>query len=113
MPTLKQIGTEKINLPGSEIDGRELPTFIITERHLLPMEDHGERGKWSNPKPPPDIATRVNVNFNGFGLGTVVDYFIEGGWLGLEVEIDKQPDWHRKQNGPQKVIRVFGLEVDY
>lgn len=56
-------------------------------------------GRWSGSKPIPAIGERVHINLNGFGSGTVRGYFIEEGWVGVEVECDQRPEWHLKQNG--------------
>ena len=64
---------------------------------------------WSGENPPPAIGSRVKVRFNGFGDGTVTGYFLEEGFLGLEVAVDKQPDWHIKQGGTNPIC-VFGAE---
>lgn len=70
--------------------------------------------KWSNPKPPPKIGDRVEIDFNGFGPGTVMAYFTEAGYLGVEVECDVRPKWHIEQNGDKhKRPLVFGAELKY
>lgn len=72
----------------------------------------GPAPRWSSDIDPPPIGTRIMVNFNQFGTGTVVGYFTESGWLGVVVDIDKQPAWHLKQNGPDTRILCFGPEID-
>jgi hypothetical protein len=73
----------------------------------------GPAPRWSSDLAvPPPIGTRVRVNFNEFGYGNVVKYFIESGWLGVVVKIDKQPAWHLKQNGPDTRILCFGTEIE-
>jgi hypothetical protein len=69
--------------------------------------------KWSGIKYPfpPQIGERVTVKFNGFGDGTVIDYFISDGYLGVLVKVDQQPNWHIKQGGTNP-IRAFGIEID-
>lgn len=51
---------------------------------------------------------------NGFGPGVVVAYFVEAGYLGIEVELDKRPDWHVKQDvdGSHPHPLVFGIECE-
>lgn len=107
---VKKVGTEKNLINTAEL-GAELPIYACGEFHLLDMPQT-PKGKWSGKQPPPAIGDRVVVNFNGFGPATVLDYFVEAGWLGVEVKLDKQPEWHRKQNGRQTCIKVFGLEID-
>ena len=69
---------------------------------------------WSNAKPPPPPGTRVHVNFNGFGDGTVVAYFREDGYLGVEVMVDKRPDWHVKRGDDKHPHPMcFGVELTY
>jgi hypothetical protein len=61
---------------------------------------------------PPPIRTRVFVTFNGFGFATVRSYFIEDGWIGVEVECENRPEWHLKQNGDDhRFPLVFGAEI--
>ncbi len=102
------VKTEIAKLEGIE---RELPVFTVGEAHELIM-GCGVQGKWSGALYPPQIGDRVTVNFNGFGIGSAVDYFTQDGWLGIEVKLDKQPDWHIKQGG-HNPIKVFGAEVIY
>ena len=69
-------------------------------------------GKWSGKGPIPAIGDRVHINFNSFGAGTVRSYFVEGGWVGVEVECDQRPEWHIKQNGNTHTRPlVFGAEL--
>lgn len=65
---------------------------------------------WAGKERPPAIGTRVQVTFNGFGAGTVEAYFIEEGFLGVQVRVDAQPDWHIRQGGTNP-IHVFGTEI--
>lgn len=62
---------------------------------------------------PPAIGERVEVTMNGFGPGTVVGYFVESGFIGIEVKVDNRPDWHRKQDPTNKHPHplVFGSEI--
>ncbi len=80
----------------------------------------GERvACWSNKTFLPKIGERVRINFNHFGCGEVVAYFVEGGgtptrprsFLGIEVRLYAQPDWHIKQHFAGKHALVFGAEV--
>jgi len=67
--------------------------------------------KWSAKFAVPAIGSRVYVNMNDFGEGVVVSYFIEHGYVGVEVDLDRQPDWHVEEHGKGKHILVFGIEV--
>lgn len=58
----------------------------------------------------PAIGARVKINFNKLGTGTVVAYFTEHGFIGVEVALEDQPCWHRKQNGANCNTLVFGKE---
>lgn len=69
-------------------------------------------GVWSGAFPLPAIGTRVEITFNGFGAGEVVGYFREFGYVGVEVKVDKRPDWHIKQCGDKHPNpMVFGIEI--
>jgi len=79
----------------------------------LPVYGASDYGLWSGKNPvPPAIGERVTINFNGLGPGTVESYFIEDRWLGVKVKLDKQPEWHRKQNPGRDFALVFGRELD-
>jgi hypothetical protein len=68
--------------------------------------------KWSNAAFLPQIGERVQITFNGLGCGTVVAYFVEDTYIGVEVAPDKRPEWHVKQNGNQHPHPlVFGAEI--
>jgi hypothetical protein len=70
---------------------------------------------WSGKLPPPELGSRVTIRMNGFGPGTVVAFFVEYGYLGIEVKVDTRPDWHIKQNKgrPESECNpmVFGSEL--
>lgn len=72
-------------------------------------------GQWSGTKgcaTLPAIGSRVLINFNQFGPGVVLGYFVEAGYLGLVVKCDNRPAWHVKQNGDKHPFsHVFGAEV--
>lgn len=62
---------------------------------------------------PPAVGERINATVNGFGPGEVVGYFVEGGWMGVEVKLDVRPDWHIKINGDKHPHPlVFGNEIE-
>lgn len=52
---------------------------------------------WSGEEPLPAIGERVEINFNGFGAGTVEAYFTEHGYLGVYVKLEKPPAWWVQQ----------------
>lgn len=83
-------------------DGRMLKVYAIAD---VPA-------KWSGKTEPPAIGGHVCINFNQLGSGVVESYFTEGGWLGVKVRLDNQPEWHRKQNGANRnYALVFGIEL--
>jgi hypothetical protein len=86
--------------------------FAVGEQHEI-LSGGGVEGKWSNALFPPKVGDRVNVIMNGFGRGTVVDYEVRQGWLGVKVKVDKQPDWNLKQNGKRNEFTFFGAEIKY
>jgi hypothetical protein len=94
------------------IGNRQIPIFAIGVNNQAILSGNYTEVKWSNAQYPPSIGDRVNVTMNGFGMGTVIDYFLLEGWLGIKVNVDKQPDWHKKQ-GSTNPISVFGIEVEY
>ena len=82
----------------------------------LRFEVGGRSGKWSARNGgfavPPPVGTWAQVMFNDLGWGTVIGYFVEDGWLGVEVLPEGRPDWHRAQNGDRSpTCLVFGAEI--
>lgn len=107
----------------TKYDLTELPTherisFRVGERDTWLRPDGTEvdaahakvTTKWSGAKPAPAIGDRVVVRMNRLGAGVVVGYFIEHGWLGVYVKLDKAPAWYLKQNGRAPAM-VFGAEL--
>lgn len=87
------------------------PTAVVDLGGLL------TRVKWSGKqhagKPLPKLGDRVTVTMNGLGAGTVVAYFVEHGFLGVQVRLDQRPDWHIRQNGSHHPhALVFGAEIE-
>ena len=68
--------------------------------------------KWSGPTPLPVIGTKVKVKLNAIGIGTIVAYFIETGYLGVEVRLTEQAESHQKQCGVNSNPLVFGSEIE-
>ncbi len=60
----------------------------------------------------PARGDKVRINFNGLGTGRVLDFFREYRFIGLRILLDKQPAWHKKQNGADNPALVFGSEVE-
>ena len=92
------------------LEGPLVDTGIYEGTHRV-VEVAGHRGKWSNARliQPGD---KVKVTFNTLGTGTVVGYFVQEGFVGLEIKPDQRPDWHITQNGSNHPhYTVFGAEV--
>jgi len=68
-------------------------------------------GIWTGKTELPKIGTKVKVLINRLGTGTVKGYFIEHAYLGVEVALDNQPEWHKKQNGVGTLALIFGVET--
>lgn len=66
---------------------------------------------WSGGLPVPSIGDAVEITVNGIGPGTVVGYFTEYNWLGVEVMPVSPPTWFTRQNGPGKTALVYGVEL--
>ena len=75
--------------------------------------DDGATVRWASPLYPPAVGTEVAIIMNRLGKGKVISYFREFGWLGVTVQLDEPPAWHRKQR-PNGVAMVFSSELkDY
>lgn len=90
----------------------DLPEGIV----LRTEENSGDESvvKWSGSYPIPQIGQPVKVNFNSLGTGVVESYFVEHGYLGVTVRLDKEPEWKIKQHKGTKhagIAMVFGLEI--
>ena len=58
----------------------------------------------------PNIGERVRVSMNGLGAGTVCSYFHEHGYVGVEVQLENAPAWHKIQRPTGRCL-VFGTEI--
>jgi hypothetical protein len=68
--------------------------------------------KWSGDNPPPAIGAKIKTYLNQMGTGTVLGYFAEHGWLGVLVQLDKNPKWRRDQNGGKNPPAcLFGIDL--
>jgi hypothetical protein len=94
--------------------GKQSPDDAREVARIGRRGDATTRPLWSGapgfPAPPP-VGARVKP-LGGFGASTVEGYFIEHGYLGLELRPDKRPAWHRKQSPEGHVVRLFGREVE-
>jgi hypothetical protein len=68
-------------------------------------------GLWRCEHPLPRIGDKVEITVNGLGTGTVENYFIEWGWLGITVKLDNEPDWHKVNCPDFPYAMVFGTEI--
>jgi hypothetical protein len=90
-------------------DGGTLDTFNTV---TIPGRENLGRLKWSNSWIPA-IGDAVFVKENQLGAGKVVGYFVEGGFLGCEVALDKRPEWHVEANGDRHPHPlVFGVTLE-
>jgi hypothetical protein len=77
------------------------------------QNDNPELPRWSGKGNPPVIGQKVYIKFNGFGVATVLSYFIENGFLGVECECEVRPSWHIRQNGEtKKHPKAYGAEIE-
>jgi hypothetical protein len=96
----------------------ELPAYVqavYTEKGLVgnvsPDGADGAKPVWSGKTPPPAVGEKIKVPMNGLGMGDVTGYFTESGFLGVLVKFDSPPEWYVKQNGPNTVGHIFGIEM--
>lgn len=69
---------------------------------------------WSGKSRPPAIGSKIPLNFNSLGQGTVLAYGVMDGYLGVFVQLDPatRPDWHKRQNPQNEPGLLFGIEVE-
>lgn len=67
----------------------------------------------------PRPGDRVRGRINSVGAGTVVDLFVECGWIGVRVALDSVPDWANDEQRERAigadgkyVAHLFGAEID-
>jgi len=69
--------------------------------------------KWSGRDDPPAIGDKVRAYMNDLGHGTVIGYFVEYGWFGVLVQLEKNPLWRRKQcGGKNPPAHLFGIDLE-
>ncbi len=72
--------------------------------------------KWSG-NYTPEIGKPVGINFNELGTGKIGRFFLENGYIGIVVHLDKPPKWWMQQNGKRFMddgkfySTVFGAET--
>jgi hypothetical protein len=94
-----------------------------TEHHTLPefvMAEQDEDGAttnlggapvWSGQGAPPAIGEVVNIEINERGFGTVRNYFVQSGWLGIVVDLADPPAEYVERQGGNVPCHVFGAEL--
>jgi hypothetical protein len=91
------------------------PTEEEIQRHAA-ARANGECCLWGWGPHIPEIGAKVRITFNQLGTGTVESYFVEYGWLGVCVLLDKVPEWKRRQQADDlnkcAVALVFGREIE-
>jgi hypothetical protein len=71
-----------------------------------------EPTRWSGTMPVPPIGSLVEINFNKLGTGRVTGYWVEYGWLGVQVKLHNDPVWHVTQQADllkQGVIKPWSI----
>ena len=92
--------------------------FMTLPAWTAPVWDNGkvlndsDPYKWSGSKPPPAIGERVRCYVNTLGQGKVIGYFVEYGWLGCRVQLDKNPKWRKEQLGSNIPACMFGVDLE-
>lgn len=94
--------------------GSALPAWVPAEKG--PQGNIINKGTavapiWSSKEPPPAIGSVVKVRVNGIGPSKVLQYFVQEGYLGVNVMPEAPPEWYVKQNGPGASCYVFGSEI--
>ena len=108
---IKQIGIGLIRVRVNAT-GKQTPIFGVGTIVDL-LSGKADEAEWTGNQYPPAVGERVVANFNGFGPGVVTGYRAVDGYLAIEITVDKQPEWHLKQNGVKRDIIAFGPEVKY
>ncbi len=68
--------------------------------------------RWSGNSSVPELGERVTISFNGLGAGKVVGYKVVEGWLGVAIQLEKNPEWRLKQGvSISEPAFVFGAEI--
>ena len=74
-----------------------LPIWVFYNPERKPQRNVVQ---WSGKNPPPAVGTVVyptKKGWDGQHKGTVIGYIPAMGWLGLVIQMETRPDWHRKQ----------------
>jgi hypothetical protein len=68
-------------------------------------------GMWSGQLPMPALGSMVQVSMNNLGMGSLEDYVLREGYIGLRVQLHAPPDWYTRQNDGNPVATVYGAEL--
>lgn len=92
---------------------KELPAWTRPAWKNGKVANDGDPFKWSGVADPPAIGAKVKAYMNNLGKGTVVGYFVEYGWFGALVQLDKPPAWRTKQlDGKNPPAHLFGIDLE-
>lgn len=85
----------------------ELPVSIDRsgEHPVYTCED--QSGKWTGGGDLPIVGDEGTATVNGLGPCTVVGYFVEAGYIGVQARLDKPPQWWVKQTYRDLVDRAL------
>jgi len=101
-------------MKASNIYAKYNTTEVNVNGNYYALEKPAKNAAWSNEKAIPIIGQKVNVLVNNFSTGIVVGYFVRDGFNGVQVKLDKRPQWHIIQNGnTHPDVLVFGVEISY
>lgn len=89
----------------------------LADREMIYDLTEPPAGRWSSPIPIPAIGTRVRLNFNSLGEGTVVSYFREFAYVGVTVKLDDVSHERARNMARLKLpadtpALAFGCEVE-
>lgn len=85
----------------------EAPIWVRDEAGRTKGCENESAIKWSGKEPPPAVGARAGRQF----AGTVTGYFVESGWLGVIVNCDVRPEWHKADVGRGPLVHLFGVDL--
>ena len=98
--------------PDCQYELKNCPTYTFWSMEIQEKANKlAAKAKWSGTNPPPPIGAWVKLKCNGVWYGHVVGYFVESGFMGIEVDCHRRPAWHQKQNPGKRLCYFFGLDV--
>lgn len=68
--------------------------------------------KWTGSGSVPRIGDRVQTYLNNMGPGTVTGYFVEHGFLGVTISLERPPEWFTAQSTTGSTGYFFGLDLE-